>query len=158
LDQVAQEEKTGVTQVMYYVNEEQIGVRLDCIDTLVHSAEALQKMWNEADPICQLAQERALHLAIEIVTDVGSLVIDGFLLRDASSYEDLVEILRVEDAYSEELAGKLLELVKLRKPLVQDYASWERAGIHPLLTELPAILPAFAESVRTFIAKELRRQ
>jgi uncharacterized protein YutE (UPF0331/DUF86 family) len=96
-----------------------------------------------------------LHLAIESVTDVGSLLIDAFILRDASSYEDIIEILHGEQAFDDALTGFLLELVKLRKPLVQDYINWDRGILQPILKQIPEALPKFATDVRAFIDKEL---
>jgi uncharacterized protein YutE (UPF0331/DUF86 family) len=140
---------------MYYVNEEQIGDRLGFAEKLAKTCETLLRTWDESSVVHQFAQERAMHLAIETVTDVGSLLIDGFILRDASSYEDIVEILRGESVFDASTADKLLELVKLRKPLVQDYAVWERGAQHPLLRELPALLPKFADAVWSFVKAEL---
>jgi len=102
-----------------------------------------------------LAQERALHLAIEIVTDIGSYLIDGFIMRDASSYEDIIEITSGEGVFPESIVPELLELVRLRKPLVQDYYSWKSSELHPLLKKLPALLVEFKVAVEQYIEKEL---
>jgi uncharacterized protein YutE (UPF0331/DUF86 family) len=140
---------------MYFVNEEQIASRLDYLLRLAETARALTDRWRDGDPVLELAQERALHLAIEGVTDIGSLLIDAFILRDASSYEDIVDILRGEGAFDAETAGQLLELVKLRRKLVQDYVQWNAAGMHELTALLPGLLPRFVDQVRAFMAKEL---
>lgn len=142
---------------MYYVNEEQIEVRLNFIPTLADVCSKLTHEWKTQDLVHQFAQERTLHLAIETVTDVGSMLIDGFLMRDASSYEDIVEILRGEGVFPEETAATLMELVRQRRALTQEYTSWVREGLHPLMNELPQVLDVFAQSVRAFIKKELRR-
>lgn len=139
---------------MYYVNMEQIEQRLDFIPNLIQTVEQITAKW-DGSLQSSFAQERALHIAIEIITDVGSLLIDGFLMRDASSYEDIVEIIAQEQAVSSELHASLLQLVVLRRALVQDYIAWERGTIHPQLSSLPVWLPEFAQSVRQFITKEL---
>lgn len=142
---------------MYYVNHEQIGDRLNMIPVLSEAAEKLTAEWRSGTPdlIAMLAQERTLHLSIELVTDVGSLLIDGFLMRDASSYEDIVDILHVEGVFPDNLYAPLQQLVRLRKPLVQEYAHVGREELHPLMDKLPALLAQFRESVKQFIAKEL---
>ncbi len=100
-----------------------------------------------------------LHLAIECVTDIGSLLIDGFILRDASSYEDIIDILSTEKkAITAEVAEPILELVRLRRPLVQDFAQRPITGLHPLIPALPSLLSAFEAQVRAFIKAELGRQ
>ncbi|MCR8643829.1 DUF86 domain-containing protein [Paenibacillus sp. N1-5-1-14] len=139
---------------MYFINVEQIESRLQFIPELVKACEELEQV-DMNNHLNQLAQERVLHLAIETVTDIGSLLIDGFILRDASSYEDIVEILRGEQAFSSDVAVHLIELVKLRKPLVQEYTTWSRDGLHPMTAKLPTVLPDFEASVRSFIHKEM---
>ncbi|NOV00884.1 DUF86 domain-containing protein [Paenibacillus planticolens] len=142
---------------MYFINHEQIDQRIQFLSVLAESSKQLEQQWEQgnADLVWQLAQERVLHLAIETVTDVGSLLIDAFILRDASSYEDIVEIVHGEGAYSETLTETLLQLVKLRKPLVQDFVDWNRQELHPLIAKLPAAFEEFAASVRAFIKSEL---
>ncbi|WP_248924799.1 DUF86 domain-containing protein [Paenibacillus hamazuiensis] len=140
---------------MYYVNQQQIDERLSFIPWICDVLEKLASGWSETDPIQHCAQERALHLAIETVTDVGSLLIDGFMMRDASSYEDIVDILAGEGVFTQEVAGVLTELVKLRKPMVQEYIGFPREKLQPVTPKLPAVLKRFAEAVPVFIRKEM---
>ncbi|WP_282936793.1 HepT-like ribonuclease domain-containing protein [Paenibacillus sp. RC67] len=144
---------------MYYVNHDQINVRLQFLPTITQACAELTKQWALTQPseqlLLHLAQERILHLAIETVTDVGSLLIDAFMMRDASSYEDIVEILAGERVFDDETASVLKRLVQLRRPLAQDFATYPRESLHPLIGELPAVLTAFAESVPAFISREM---
>jgi uncharacterized protein YutE (UPF0331/DUF86 family) len=139
---------------MYYVNRDGIERRLACIPDLAAAAAELASGWT-GSRIEGLAQERVLHLALEIVTDAGSFLIDGFMMRDASSYEDIVEVIAGEAVVPAERAAKLRELVLLRRPLVQDYDGWPRASLHPLTAELPDLANGFAEDVRSYLRKEL---
>jgi uncharacterized protein YutE (UPF0331/DUF86 family) len=148
------EKKRTEINGMYYVNLEQIEERLNFMSYITDSCKELTASWRDGDALLHLAQERALHLAIESVTDVGSLLIDAFILRDASSYEDIVDILHGEGLFSESMFKVLQELVKLRRPLVQNYVKLDRSGLHPLIGKLPDVLPQFAEEVRDFIRKE----
>lgn len=138
---------------MYYVNREQIERRLNVIPELVQVVEAAGAA-REASLLERFAEERALHLAIEIVTDVGSYLIDGFIMRDASSYEDIVDIMHDEKVIGEELFQMLTRLVRLRKPLVQEYFDWDRSGAHALAGLLPQLLDDFAGRVRAYLDKE----
>ncbi|PZE21016.1 DUF86 domain-containing protein [Paenibacillus xerothermodurans] len=144
---------------MYYVNEEQIGLRLRFIPTLASACERLSATWETLSPadrlVHHLAQERTLHLAIETVTDIGSLLIDAFMMRDASSYEDIIDILRGERVFDATTGDILRRLVQMRRPLVQEYADYPRNTMHPLILELPAALAAFAEAVPAFIQREM---
>lgn len=116
---------------MYYVNQEQIQLRLDAIPEIAEALKRTAEAW-DGSVMLGMVQERALHLAIEVVTDVGSYLIDGFIMRDASSYEDIMEINHEEKVFDDDIYRVLRELVGLRKPLVQEYYSWNRAEIHPL--------------------------
>lgn len=139
---------------MYYVNQEQIASRLQTIPVINEALEALAAGWS-GTLIEGLAQERAIHLAIEIVTDVGSFLIDGFILRDASSYEDIIDIVAEAEVFPAELREPLGELVKLRKPLVQEYYAMRRDELHPLTPALPRILSGFKASVEDYLKREL---
>jgi uncharacterized protein YutE (UPF0331/DUF86 family) len=139
---------------MYYVNREQIAVRLDAAPDIAQTLQTLAQNWH-GSMLEGLAQERALHLAIEIVTDVGSYLIDGFILRDASSYEDIIEIAGEAGAFPAHMQQTLIDLVKLRKPLVQDYYSWPRNELHPLAAVLADLLPAYKLAVEQYLEREL---
>ncbi|TYP73918.1 DUF86 domain-containing protein [Paenibacillus methanolicus] len=139
---------------MYYVNREQISVRLAVIPDVAGAMRALSQQWR-GELLQGLAQERALHLAIEIVTDVGSYIIDGFIMRDASSYEDIIDIIAEEGVFPGEVKEAVMELVKLRKPLVQDYFAWPAGELHPLTIALPDVLEQFKRSVEAYVLQEL---
>lgn len=145
--------KVGVD--MYYVDRGQIEERMQFLPQISEACRELQNRWDGQDLLTALAQERTLHLAIESVTDIGSLLIDGFLMRDASSYEDIIEILAGERVFSEEVADVLYRLVKMRKPLIQEYMTVSRKELHPMIQELPDSLVDFSRSVGEFMDREL---
>ncbi|WP_068786469.1 DUF86 domain-containing protein [Paenibacillus phocaensis] len=137
---------------MYYVNREQIERRLELVPELL---QAFRESVQSASPLLgRYAEERALHLAIEIVTDVGSYLIDGFIMRDASSYEDIVDILLDEKVVDASLHATLIALVRLRKPLVQDYFAWERQEVAALREQLPEALQEFSANVLKYLDQE----
>jgi uncharacterized protein YutE (UPF0331/DUF86 family) len=142
---------------MYYVNREQIDDRLNYLPFLSRTAERLVEKWKtEAEePIMQAALERVVHLALETVTDIGSLLIDGFIMRDASSYEDIVAILKDEQVVDADQAEFCIRLVRQRRPLVQDYMNIQHGELLELAEQLPRRLAAFDEGVRAFMAKEM---
>lgn len=139
--------------MVYYVNHSRIRERLQFMQELSGLGRQLLERWEDGW-LCSLAQERLMHMAIEAVTDVGSDLIDGFMMRDASSYEDIIEVLRGEGAVDDDLARYLHDLVSLRKPLVQEYDSFERHSRHPLLEHLPERLPQFVRQVDRFIESQ----
>lgn len=109
---------------MYYVNRNQIETILAQIPDITAGLRTVAASW-DGTTLTGLIQERSLHLAIEVVTDVGSCLIDGFIMRDAGSYEDIISIIHEEKVLGQsEIYERLIELVALRKPLVQDYYAW----------------------------------
>jgi len=140
---------------MYYVNRDQIDLRLRFIPTVAETLRRLKAEWREGDPVQRFALERLVHLAAECVTDVGTYVIDGFLMRDAGSYEDIIDIIHGEKAISDELRPRLAELVGQRKPLVQQYFQMDEERLAPFLDWLPGTLEAFAAEITAYIEKEL---
>jgi uncharacterized protein YutE (UPF0331/DUF86 family) len=143
---------------MYYVDRQQIEERLQFIPNIIEALATLEENDAATEPhnlLHMLALERAVHLAIETVTDIGSLLIDGFLMRDASSYEDIINILHGEQVFPQTVAVPLLDLVKWRKPLVQDYVHLDREKLAGLVNLLPGVLAAFIECVHNYLRKEL---
>lgn len=140
---------------MYNVNRKQIDRRLSYIAIVTNTADLLVPSDIAADPIKRFAAERAIHLAAECVTDIGNYMIDGFVMRDASSYEDIVHILHGEQVFTDDLFLFLKSLVRMRKPLVQEYDQLDVTEISHLVSQLPFELPRFAESIRSYLSKEL---
>lgn len=140
---------------MYYVNREQIERILNQIPDIAEGLRLAEASW-DGGTVWGLVQERCLHLAIEVVTDAGSCLIDGFIMRDAGSYEDIVTIIHDESVFRDkELYDRLIELVSLRKPLVQEYFAWDRGQLHPLTRILPGLLVRYAEEIRGYLDREL---
>lgn len=140
---------------MYYVNRKQIDTILAQIPDITTGLRTVTASW-DGNTLTGLIQERCLHLAIEVVTDVGSCLIDGFIMRDAGSYEDIISIIHEEKVFGgAEIYEKLIELVALRKPLVQDYFAWDRSVLHPITPILSTVLEQFASEVGRYLDQEL---
>ncbi|MNI56949.1 hypothetical protein D3C73_1119810 [compost metagenome] len=140
---------------MYYVNRKQIENILGQIPDIGTGLRAASDAW-DGSVVTGLLQERCLHLAIEVVTDVGSCLIDGFIMRDAGSYEDIISIIHEETVLGDSgIYDVLISLVALRRPLVQDYYAWDRSVLHPLTKQLPQVLERFASEVRRYLDQEL---
>jgi uncharacterized protein YutE (UPF0331/DUF86 family) len=103
-----------------------------------------------ADPVLQLAAERALHIAMECVTDVGNLLIDTLIMRDPSSYEDIVQILAEEDVIAKDFAAHFLDAVRFRRILVHEYKTIEPAVIYDMVQNHGGDFEVFRDSVYTY--------
>lgn len=139
---------------MYFVNLKQIDERLELFPGLAGTADRIVSEWNPGDPVLKAALERVIHVALEAVTDIGSLLIDGFIMRDAASYEDIVDIMRDERVTEGEHADFLVRLVRLRKPLMQDFMSIDHTELLQVARLFHGELPIFVDGVRAFISKE----
>lgn len=79
------------------------------------------------DPVLQAAAERALHIALESATDAGNMIIDALIMRDPSSYEDIIQVLADENLFPPEFTASFMELIRYRRVLAHDYT--ERDGV-----------------------------
>ncbi|MNP86635.1 hypothetical protein D3C76_1869910 [compost metagenome] len=66
-----------------------------------------------------------------------------------------MDINHEEKVFPQEVHKVLMELVRLRKPLVQDYYDWDRQALHSLTPVLPDVLEQFAGNVREYLKNEL---
>jgi uncharacterized protein YutE (UPF0331/DUF86 family) len=138
--------------MVYDVNVKRINSQLKYLD---HCAEVIEMANLESGgPIHRFALERALHLAVECMIDVGSVMIDGFVMRDPGGYLDIVDILEDEKVISSELAVKIKELVHLRERLVRYYDELAADEILPHAGET-GIYRSFVHQVRKYLQREL---
>jgi uncharacterized protein YutE (UPF0331/DUF86 family) len=136
--------------LVYYINHTEIKEKQAFLVWLADSSKLIPT--DEQQGILKgLAQERILHLAMECVTDVGNLLIDGFMMRDPSSYEDIIEILKTEQVVDEATADGLFKLVRYRRTLLQEYTSLDREKVHPLMALLPNLLTSFASQTAAYV-------
>ncbi len=142
---------------MYFVDREQIEQRLTYIRTfLIQASDTVERDVEHLDPlVLRLSRERVLHLSIEAVTDIGSLMIDGFVMRDASSYEDIIEVLQGEEVFDLSTGAELFELVKLRRLLVQRYDEVDERLLAAWGPKMSQLLSVFADSIEQYLKREL---
>lgn len=142
---------------MYFVDREQIEQRLTYIRTfLIQASDTVERDVEHLDPlVLRLSRERVLHLSIEAVTDIGSLMIDGFVMRDASSYEDIIEVLQGEEVFDRSTGAELFELVKLRRLLVQRYDEVDERLLAAWGPKMSQLLSVFADSIEQYLKREL---
>ncbi|HBQ76243.1 MAG TPA: DUF86 domain-containing protein, partial [Exiguobacterium sp.] len=108
------------------------------------------------DPVTTaLAMERIGFLVIESVIDIGNSMIDGFIMRDPGSYEDIILILEDEKVIDGPLATSLKKLVALRTWIVRSFTQSSMAEIRAVLETEEAELRRFPEAIRRYIETEL---
>lgn len=103
----------------------------------------------------KLSLERITHMTIESVIDVGNMMIDGFIMRDPGSYEDIIDILTDEKLIPEAQQEKFKSFIRLRKMLVQDYLDINHAAIHSIWENSGEVIEKFPAAVRRYLDEEL---
>ncbi|OUQ89357.1 hypothetical protein B5G50_04695 [Brevibacillus brevis] len=143
---------------MYDVNTKRIDQVLQHMSRMLDLLDKLSERGAKevlADEVAVAAMERALHLSIEGIVDVGNALIDGFIMRDPGSYSDIVEILRDEQVITDEQALILTRVTDFRKHLVNDYTSVPINEMYSLVEEATSTIRQFEPQVRAFLKKEL---
>jgi uncharacterized protein YutE (UPF0331/DUF86 family) len=142
---------------MYQVNVEKIEEHLSYLErVLTDSAPVIKEDTNvPQDAITRLALERVLHIALETIADVGNYLIDGFIMRDPGSYEDIVDILEDETVIGKDMATALKAIVTMRKKLITHYTTVNQQEVYTLLHTYTAQLQQFPTCVRDYLRKEL---
>lgn len=137
---------------MYFVDQEKIEERLVYLESLI-SIFLSNKSWST--PIEKAALERLSHLMIEVVLDVGNAMIDGFIMRDPGSYDDIVEILIDEKVISFETGKTLKTLIQYRKVLVQMYTEIDHSDLQKAFLNNLQEFTLFSQNVRDYLLNEL---
>ncbi|MBM7648548.1 uncharacterized protein YutE (UPF0331/DUF86 family) [Bacillus ectoiniformans] len=117
------------------------------------SAFEKQSQWESALELAAL--ERMAHTVIESILDVGNAMIDGFIMRDPGSYEDIVDILDDEKVITKEMTASLKVMVGLRNPLVRYYTRVDHEEVKQAFSDHLDALKMFPEKVRAYLVYEL---
>lgn len=75
---------------MYFVDREHIEATLQHLENQLSLFEN-EKKWDT--DLKKAALERLLQTAIDSILDTGNAMIDGFIMRDPGSYDDIIDIL-----------------------------------------------------------------
>jgi len=137
---------------MYFVDRQKIEETLQYMEKLMHMFNE-QQSWSSSFE--QLALERIAHLLIEAVLDVGNAMIDGFIMRDPGSYEDIIDILNDENVINQSNAKGLKAIIQYRKSLVQHYTAVDHQALLEQLQNHFSALKSFPIDVRTYLRNEL---
>lgn len=105
--------------------------------------------------IQRFATERALHIAVECITDIGNAFIDGFIMRDPGSYSDIIDILEDEKVFPSSLAKNIQQIISLRKKLVHYYEDVETEELVVVAKNGLENLPLIRKHIQAYLEKEL---
>lgn len=138
---------------MYFIDRKRISETLEKMESLLR----LYKNGNGwvADEIHSLALERIAHIIIESIIDVGNSMIDGFIMRDPGSYDDIIDIMEDEQVITPEMADPLKRVIDLRKMIVREFTEVDHQQIDGILSETFGALEEFPKRVLYYLENEL---
>ncbi|VDG98755.1 Uncharacterized conserved protein [Lysinibacillus sphaericus] len=138
---------------MYFIDRKKIS------ETLAYMEELLAQFSSESNwkdsTLKTLALERIAQNIIESIIDVGNSMIDGFIMRDPGSYEDIVDIMEDEKVINKEMEQPLKQVIELRKMLVRDFMKVDLMEVEKTITASYSSLEKFPSCVLTYLENEL---
>lgn len=137
---------------MFFVDREKIEA---IIVFLEQQITLLEKTDSWESTVEKAALERVTHIIIEAVLDVGNDMIDGFIMRDPGSYEDIIDIMTDEKVINEEISLGLKKIIPYRKKLVQEYINISHDELQADFMGALPILKQFGPVVINYIQNEL---
>lgn len=138
---------------MYFVDRKKINMTLTYMTSLLEMLETSAN--STVDEFEKLALERIAQNIIESMIDVGNSMIDGFIMRDPGSYEDIIDILTDEKVISVEMDAPLKEVIELRKMLVRDFMKVDHGKVQTILQTNFQALRQFPLSIEHYLTHEL---
>lgn len=111
-----------------------------------HSPEDFQEQ-----PVLRAAAERALHIALESLTDIGNIMIDALVMRDAASYEDIFDILTEENVFDQEFAAHFRPVVLFRKKLAHEYMQLNVEDVYHYAQAHADDFPSLRDSIAKYV-------
>ncbi|TMW72485.1 DUF86 domain-containing protein [Alteribacter natronophilus] len=136
---------------MYFVDRELIEKRLAYLEKLL--GRMAEQTGEEEDS--KLVLERTGHMIIEAMMDTSNQMIDGFIMRDPGSFEDIVDILLDEKVVSDEEGQAIKRLLPWRKTLLQEYTAIDHQKLKTAYEKEMPYLLRFPGKIRMYLENEL---
>ncbi|PIC62853.1 hypothetical protein CSV79_14775 [Sporosarcina sp. P13] len=138
---------------MYFIDQNQISKTLSYMEQLIGTFEN-ESNWQENE-VKKLAVERIAHGLIEGIIDVGNSMIDGFIMRDPGSYDDIIDILEDEKVIQSEQAVPLKTFISIRPMIVRQFTEVNIAEVENSIRQTVNELKMFPQQVRDYLTNEL---
>ena len=135
-----------------------IVAKLERLDEYLDHLAELQKANKEsflADHHLYGLAERYLQLAIEVLLDIGKLLIISENLRKPEDNQDIFAVLGERGILSGKGAATLTGIISFRNILMHDYEKIDREIVYQKLQERLADFREFAHEVVKFIHQEV---
>lgn len=135
---------------MYFVDQKHIKETLKFIDDILMELD----QYKYESFIEKFALERMTQLIIESIIDVGNMMIDGFIMRDPGSYEDIIDILVDEEVLPESESDDYKDVIGLREMLVKDYLNIDDDRLKKTILTKKNVVDEFGTHIRNYLKKE----
>ncbi len=136
---------------MYFVDKEKIGLILVMIDEQVTYLDTRAACETKTE---KLAIERAVQLLIDGVLDTGTLLIDGYILRDPGSYEDILDILADAEIIDDITSCEIKSLIPIRQDLMRRYLNINQKKMQYDVQGKLVFFKKYTESVLSYMQAE----
>lgn len=137
---------------MYFVDRKAIDDKLFIMDQYLEFFNNKKEWTSFTD---KLLLERIVHIVIESMVDVGNGIIDGFIMRDPGSYEDIIDILLDEKVIKAKDAVSFKKLISLRSMVVREYTKIDHKMLKEVLETNYNSLQHFSPSIKQYLKNEL---
>jgi uncharacterized protein YutE (UPF0331/DUF86 family) len=138
---------------MYFVDRKKISTTLTYMKSILDLIEKSSDL--TSSELGKLALERCAQNIIESIIDVGNSMIDGFIMRDPGSYDDIIDILTDEKVITPEMDAPLKAVLGLRKMLVRDFMCVNHQQVDTVLQNNLDVLKQFSEKIEHYLTHEL---
>ncbi|MGY0693251.1 DUF86 domain-containing protein [Virgibacillus sp. FSP13] len=136
---------------MYFVDRSKIEQTLTYMESLLEEV----KHHSFASFMEKLGLERIAHMIIESMLDVGNMMIDGFIMRDPGSFDDIIDILIDEKVIPKEDEAAYKKMIQLRKMVVKEYTTINHEQLSNTVLDNVPVLEQFGSYVRHYLDNEL---
>ncbi len=138
---------------MYFIDRNNITATLTYMNSIVNVIEKTSKF--PLGEVEELALERIAQNIIESIIDVGNSMIDGFIMRDPGSYDDIIDILLDEKVITADMESSLKEVLSLRKMLVREFMNVDHQLVAQILIKNINTLNEFPKKIDLYLTNEL---
>lgn len=136
---------------MYFVDRSKIEETLKYFDEILADIKKFSFTTRQE----KLSLERMTHMIIESIIDVGNMMIDGFIMRDPGSYEDIIDILVDERVIPSTDEQAYKQIIELRQMIVREYLAIDHEKLQSTLTKTQETIEKFSTYVSDYLENEL---
>jgi uncharacterized protein YutE (UPF0331/DUF86 family) len=138
-------------KIVYFIDRSKIEQTLTYMDDLLEEV----KKDSFHSFLENLGLERIAHMMMESMLDIGNMMIDGFIMRDPGSFDDIIDILIDEKVIPKKEEKAYKAMIQLRNMAVKEYLTLDHRQLRKNILEHISVLDQFSSHVRRYLDNEL---